>query len=208
MIGYLIHILSTLGNLLTCVKFACVQNFDYICENTIHKMNNRLKQFLLAENISQSQFADTIGVARASISHILSGRNKPGFEFFTSIARHYPTLNLTWLITGKGRMYGNSQQRDNFIAVPSAATADEPDNPEDDETSSGEDNLFSSITPQDGTGSNDVTETESVSRISGAKSGSEPGPSARFTQAYTPPAAKRITKVVVFYDDNTYQEIK
>ncbi|MBP5721106.1 MAG: helix-turn-helix transcriptional regulator [Bacteroidales bacterium] len=68
-------------------------------------MNNRLQQFLAAENISQSQFADSIGVARASISHILSGRNKPGFDFIESMARRYPSLNLEWLITGNGRMY-------------------------------------------------------------------------------------------------------
>ncbi|MCR5709058.1 MAG: helix-turn-helix domain-containing protein, partial [Bacteroidales bacterium] len=44
-------------------------------------MNERLIKFLSAENITQSQLADTLGVARASISHILSGRNKPGFDF-------------------------------------------------------------------------------------------------------------------------------
>lgn len=68
-------------------------------------MNKRLQQFLSAENISQSSFAESIGVARASVSHILSGRNKPGFDFIENMARVYPTLNMEWLITGKGRMY-------------------------------------------------------------------------------------------------------
>ena len=68
-------------------------------------MNKRLQQFLNAENVSQSQFADAIGVTKASVSHIIAGRNKPGFEFIESIARIYPALNLEWLITGKGRMY-------------------------------------------------------------------------------------------------------
>ena len=68
-------------------------------------MNKRLQQFLSAENISQSQFADKIGVTKASVSHILSGRNKPGFEFIESMADCYPNLNLDWLIGGKGRMY-------------------------------------------------------------------------------------------------------
>ena len=70
-------------------------------------MNERLLQFLRAENITQSQFADNIGVARASISHIVSGRNKPGFDFLENTARHYPALNIGWLITGKGRMYSS-----------------------------------------------------------------------------------------------------
>ena len=51
-------------------------------------MNTRLQQFLSAENISQSQFADTIGVARASVSHILAGRNKPGFDFLVGMSQH------------------------------------------------------------------------------------------------------------------------
>lgn len=68
-------------------------------------MNNRLQKFLAAENISQSQLADTLGVARASISHIISGRNKPGFDFLESMAVNFPALSIEWLITGKGRMY-------------------------------------------------------------------------------------------------------
>ncbi|MBR4755052.1 MAG: helix-turn-helix transcriptional regulator, partial [Lachnospiraceae bacterium] len=57
-------------------------------------MNKRLQQFLNAENISQSQFADTLNVARAGVSHILSGRNKPGFDFIESLILHYPDLNI------------------------------------------------------------------------------------------------------------------
>lgn len=68
-------------------------------------MNNRLEQFLAAENISRSQFADTINVARASVSHILAGRNKPGWDFLTSMMKHYPNLNLEWLLNGTGKMY-------------------------------------------------------------------------------------------------------
>ena len=68
-------------------------------------MNTRLKQFLAAENISQSQFADTIKVVRASVSHVLSGRNNPGYDFIKAIMAAYPTLNMEWLILGKGKMY-------------------------------------------------------------------------------------------------------
>ena len=68
-------------------------------------MNRRLLQFLQAENITQSQLADILSVARGSVSHILSGRNKPGYDFLESLLLHFPSLNLDWLMTGKGRMY-------------------------------------------------------------------------------------------------------
>ena len=72
---------------------------------TLSIMNERLSQFLAAENISQSQFADSIGVARASISHIVAGRNKPGYDFICSVMERYPSLNIEWLLAGKGKMY-------------------------------------------------------------------------------------------------------
>lgn len=73
-------------------------------------MNRRLLQFLQAENITQSQLADILGVARGSISHILSGRNKPGYDFMESLLLHYPQLNLDWLLTGKGKMYKDPEK--------------------------------------------------------------------------------------------------
>lgn len=72
-------------------------------------MNTRLKHFLDAENISQSQFADTIKVVRASVSHVLSGRNNPSYEFMKAIMTSYPQLNMEWLMLGKGKMYKSAQ---------------------------------------------------------------------------------------------------
>ncbi|MBQ6086592.1 MAG: helix-turn-helix transcriptional regulator [Bacteroidales bacterium] len=86
-------------------------------------MNKRLLQFLSAENISQTQFADTIHVARASVSHILAGRNKPGFDFLESMLRHYPNLNPEWLMTGNGRMYKTRFQED-FAPTPAQEMAE------------------------------------------------------------------------------------
>ena len=77
----------------------------YICDGLLWPMNLRLQQFINAENITQSELADTIGVARGSISHILSGRNKPSFDLIEKMAVCYPALNIEWLITGKGKMY-------------------------------------------------------------------------------------------------------
>ena len=191
---------------------------DYFCENSVYNMNTRLKQFLTAENISQSQFADTLGVARASISHILSGRNKPGFDFLASLARHYPSLNLTWLITGRGRMYGNSQQpAETYFAVTSAASAPQ-DELTDDAISPSEDEngLFADLSPEisDSRGATEGwpagnapaarrQEAGVVRTGSGAAGTRERGP-----QEYAAPAARRISRVVVFFDDNTYQELK
>lgn len=73
-------------------------------------MNTRLKQFLAAENITQAQFADTLNVVRASVSHILSGRNNPSFDFIKAMMANYPALNMEWLMFGKGKMYKDSEK--------------------------------------------------------------------------------------------------
>ena len=105
-----------------------------------YTMDKRLQQFLDAENISQAQLADTLGVARAGISHILSGRNKPGFDFLEAMAVHYPQISMDWLLTGKGRMYKDT---------------------------AGENPVFAAS-----------------------------------------PAPRRVSKILVFYDDNTFEEFQ
>ena len=68
-------------------------------------MNTRLQQFLAAENISQAQLADSLKVARAGISHIMAGRNKPSYDFLAALMNRYPRLNIEWLMFGIGKMY-------------------------------------------------------------------------------------------------------
>ena len=67
-------------------------------------MHKRLKNWMESEGLKSSEFADTIGVNRATISHILSGRNKPSIDFFEKLLHAYPNLNSNWLITGIGYM--------------------------------------------------------------------------------------------------------
>lgn len=147
-------------------------------------MNTRLLQFLQAENISQSQFADTIGVTRASISHILSGRNKPGYDFLYSISRHYPALNIEWLITGKGKMYGKRETR---TVIPDSQGLF----PEDDRTEYGTEHSQQEISQKP-----DTNKDEFRSKITS-------GP-----QSEGGKRAPSISKVIVFFDDGSYREIK
>ena len=74
-------------------------------------MNIRLQQFLAAENITQAQLADSLNVARAGVSHILAGRNKPSYDFLSALMLHYPRLNVEWLMFGKGKMYNTQTER-------------------------------------------------------------------------------------------------
>lgn len=57
------------------------------------------------EGLSPSQFADKLGVQRSGVSHLLSGRNKPSFEFINKMLVTFPKINPDWLITGNGKAY-------------------------------------------------------------------------------------------------------
>lgn len=74
---------------------------------TVYIMKDRIIQFLKENNLTSTKFADVIGVQRSSISHILSGRNKPSFDFMEKMLLSYPDINAQWLITGKGNMFVN-----------------------------------------------------------------------------------------------------
>jgi len=67
-------------------------------------MKNQLIKILNHYGITATRFADAIGVQRSSISHILSGRNKPSYDFILGIIEKYPSINPSWLLTGKGDM--------------------------------------------------------------------------------------------------------
>lgn len=62
----------------------------------------RLEKLLDYYGLSASVFADKIGVQRSSISHLLTGRNKPSLEFVMKVITTFPEVNLYWLLNGKG----------------------------------------------------------------------------------------------------------
>jgi transcriptional regulator with XRE-family HTH domain len=75
-------------------------------------MIERFKSLLLQLHLSASEFADRIGVQRSSVSHILSGRNKPSIDFLEKILNVFPDIDTTWLITGRARTEGAIKQLD------------------------------------------------------------------------------------------------
>lgn len=63
---------------------------------------NRLKKILDFHQLTASLFADKIGVQRSSISHILSGRNKPSLDFILKVTSTFTDVDIHWLLNGKG----------------------------------------------------------------------------------------------------------
>lgn len=77
-----------------------VNNEDFI---------KRLQKIMDFYGESASSFAEKIDVQRSSISHILSGRNKPSLDFVLKILSSFPEVNLYWLLNGKGEFPSNEK---------------------------------------------------------------------------------------------------
>ena len=145
-------------------------------------MNTRLKQFLAAENISQAQFADTINVVRASVSHVLAGRNNPSYDFIRAIMDNYPALNIEWLILGKGKMY---KEREAGLLFEEPEQEAMPEMPE---SSHPETEIPLQVL---GTQTN-ITSTTEMNAINNI--------------IQTPVKQGKVSKIIVLFDDGSYQE--
>ena len=139
----------------------------------------RLQQVLEMEEVSQAQFADKLGIQRGGLCHLLSGRNKPSFDFIVKLINSYPTVNPDWLLTGKGKPYKNDNSSE--IAV----------QPEIDDLPPADD-LFSrtAYLPQQPAGNQiDIPQYETRQ------------PSEERTENQ-----RTVEKVMIFFSDGTYEE--
>lgn len=67
-------------------------------------MEDRIKKFIDYMGITPSELADSIGVQRSNVTHVLKGRNKPSFQFIEKLLQIYPSINAKWLLLGEGNM--------------------------------------------------------------------------------------------------------
>ncbi|GAK93540.1 hypothetical protein JCM19298_2259 [Nonlabens ulvanivorans] len=72
-------------------------------------------------DLNASSFAEAINVGRSSISHILSGRNKPSLDLVMNIVDQFPEVDLYWLLNGKGS-YPKKEIPN--VSIPSPITPD------------------------------------------------------------------------------------
>jgi len=65
----------------------------------------RFKEILEDNNITASALADELEIQRSSISHLLSGRNKPSLDFILKLLKKFPEINMYWLLNGADPKY-------------------------------------------------------------------------------------------------------
>ena len=61
---------------------------------------NRIKKIIENNHLTNSEFAEIIGVPKSSISHLLSERNKPSLDIITKISEKFDEITTDYLIFG------------------------------------------------------------------------------------------------------------
>lgn len=143
-------------------------------------IKERIKELMEYEQLTAAAFAESIGVAQATISHTLGDRNKyPSTDFIMRLHDKYKYINLNWLLTGQGEMLSDSNNL-------KTADSDYP--------------LFSDSS----------TSSPSVEGVAVEMSVAQETSVVReiSMEETAPKAAKRITEIRVFFDDNTYEIFK
>ena len=74
-------------------------------------MREKLLDLMKNEGLKPSQLAELLEINPAGISHILAGRNKPGFDLLQKILRRFPRINPDWLLLDSDKMY-----RDEYVS--------------------------------------------------------------------------------------------
>lgn len=148
-------------------------------------IKDRFKMIMERERLTAGAFAESIGVAQATISHILGPRNKyPSTEVILRLHQRYNDINLEWLLTGEGEM---SNMSDSSIE----SGFDYP--------------LFAenAINPSEVT-----SHAENRKEIALETPINTPKEVVKQEIIYKERPPRKITEIRIFFDDNTYETFK
>lgn len=154
---------------------------------------DRLNFFIKSEGISPSVLADSCNIPRPTVSQLLNGRNKKiSDDIIGRIHKVFPKLSILWLMFGEGEM--TQKTNDDSGSHPETQLSQQ-SNATDGNTqqASGFDSNY-----------RDITEFMNIvsKNNSEIQADNNENPS---TSPTTSDNRKRITNIVVFYSDNSFQ---
>ena len=61
----------------------------------------RIKKIIADNNLTNSEFAEKIGIPKSSVTHLLSERNNPSLDIIVKISEAFENISLDYLIFGQ-----------------------------------------------------------------------------------------------------------
>lgn len=94
-------------------------NFNSTMVNST-EFAKRLQKVLDFYGLSATAFSEKIDFNRSTISHLLSGRNKPSLDFVMKVLDQFPEVGLYWLLNGTGNFPSTSSSEKEYNIPKSA----------------------------------------------------------------------------------------
>ncbi len=156
----------------------------------------KIELIIKRKQLSSSQFADILGIPRSSISHILSGRNKPSLDVVQKILTAFPEISAEELLF-----------EDRSLQVVAAVkTQTAPSNPLptlfDNPTPSPSESVKNNL-PEPTIVRSNLRRNREEAKISTAV---QENPTQ--TQELAPHLTKHIERIIIFYSDGSFSESK
>lgn len=154
-------------------------------------IKDRINLIMERENVKSGAFAESLGMVQSTLSHILTGRNKPSLEVVMKVHKRYSYVNLEWLLYGTGEMMNDKSK-----------TTSSPFSSEQREFSPSlfdETPLFTDKSPNDSEYRLEIglPHTEKASKETVVQE-----------VKYIERPHRKITEIRIFFDDNTYETFK
>ena len=76
---------------------------------------NRIKKIIEENNLSNSEFAEKIGIPKSSVTHLLSERNNPSLDVIIKISEAFENISTDDLIFGQENQVKPTIQHSNTL---------------------------------------------------------------------------------------------
>jgi len=98
------------------IIYICNKNIDNLSFTMVNSTEfaKRLQKVLDFYGLSATAFSEKIDFNRSTISHLLSGRNKPSLEFVMKVLNQFPEVGLYWLLNGTGNFPSTSSSEKEY----------------------------------------------------------------------------------------------
>tara|TARA_B100000161_G_scaffold264749_1_gene238766 strand:- start:1133 stop:1504 length:372 start_codon:yes stop_codon:yes gene_type:complete len=75
----------------------------------------RIKKIIEENNLSNSEFAEKIGIPKSSVTHLLSERNNPSLDIIIKISEAFENISTDYLIFGQENQVKQTIQHSNTL---------------------------------------------------------------------------------------------
>jgi len=167
-------------------------------------MIERIKLLMSVKNLTPAQLANSIGVQRSGISHILSGRNKPSLDFVLKILENFSDLNEAWLLKGKGEMLKSMNMGEISDSLSASGATTATIHAKEESVEAETDRTIESIIVKDDKSEESLEPVTEIDHLIRQKE--ESGTQREDMKVEKSVPIPRIIKWVAFYDDDSFKE--